>query len=110
MTKAATLKCQTKDTIRKTAKPKPTMDAGGKMPALPANEAKPRNGTKLAAIISLLCRRQGATLSELAETTGWQHHSIRGAMSGTVKKKIGLRVISEPDDHRGRVYRISSVN
>ncbi|MBS1833233.1 MAG: DUF3489 domain-containing protein [Acidobacteria bacterium] len=65
-----------------------------------------REGTKLSALIALLSRKSGATLEEAAKVTGWQHHSIRGAMSGALKKKMGLKIDSSVSGDRGRVYRI----
>ncbi len=63
--------------------------------------------TKQAILVDLLSRSNGATLAELVNATGWQRHSVRGAISGTLKKKLGLTVTSEPTDDRGRVYRIA---
>jgi len=48
----------------------------------------------------------GATIDEIAAVTGWQPHTVRGAMSGALKKKLGLEVTSEKVESRGRVYRI----
>ena len=77
-------------------------------PATP-KERKPREGTKQSQMIDLLRRLKGATLTEIAEATGWQQHTIRGAMAGLniYKMKLGLTVNSEKDDVRGRVYRIA---
>ncbi|MBL8564815.1 MAG: DUF3489 domain-containing protein [Hyphomicrobiaceae bacterium] len=47
--------------------------------------------------IDILKRPQGAMLAELAEITGWQAHSIRGFLSGTVKKKLGLNLVSSEE-------------
>ena len=69
-------------------------------------QATVRPGTKLAQLIALLERRQGATIAEAMEATGWQAHSVRGAISGALKKKFGHTVSSEKVDGRGRVYRI----
>ena len=63
--------------------------------------------TKQAILIDHLSRAKGATLAELVEATGWQPHSVRGAISGTLRKKLGLAVTSETTDNRGRVYRIA---
>ena len=52
----------------------------------------PRAGTKQALMIELLKRPEGATVEQIAEATGWQHHTIRGAISGALKKKFGLNV------------------
>ena len=65
-----------------------------------------RPGTKQALLIDLLRRKNGATLDEAIEATGWQAHSVRGAISGTLKKKLGLTVTSKVVDGRGRVYQI----
>jgi DNA-binding MarR family transcriptional regulator len=65
-----------------------------------------RPGTKQALVIDLLKREHGATIGEIVEATGWQPHSVRGAISGTLKKKLGLTVGNEVVEDRGRVYRI----
>jgi hypothetical protein len=51
-----------------------------------------RPGTKQALIVELLKRPEGATIQQIAEATGWRHHTVRGAISGTLKKKLGLSV------------------
>ena len=73
----------------------------------PADESHlPRKGTKARSCIDLLSRPAGAGIEELCEITGWQAHSVRGLMAGTIKKKLGLPLISEkPQDGRRR-YRI----
>ena len=65
-----------------------------------------RQGTKRALLIDLMKRKHGATISEIVDATGWQPHSVRGAISGAIKKKLGLTVTSEPVKNRGRVYRV----
>ncbi len=80
-------------------------------PAAPKSKSKQslpavRPGTKQALLIDLLKRKTGATIDEIIEATGWQAHSVRGAISGALKKKLGLAVSSEKVDGRGRVYRI----
>ena len=67
----------------------------------------PRAGTKQTLLIDLLRRDQGATIDEAVAATGWQPHSVRGAISGSLKKKLGLAVASEKVEGRGRVYRIA---
>jgi hypothetical protein len=57
-------------------------------------------------LLQLLRRKEGATISDMSEATGWQAHSVRGALSGVVGKKLGLKVVSEKVLDRGRVYRI----
>lgn len=67
-----------------------------------------RVGTKMAGLIERLRKPQGGTIEELVDITGWQSHSVRGAISGGLKKKLGLPVISEKIEGRGRVYRITA--
>ena len=62
--------------------------------------------TKMATLEELLRRPAGATLEELRGATGWQAHSVRGAMSG-LKKKLGLTITSTKSND-GRTYRLSS--
>ena len=58
----------------------------------PTAKPTPRAGTKQALMIEMLKRPEGATVEQIAEATGWQHHTIRGAISGALKKKLGLTV------------------
>jgi hypothetical protein len=60
--------------------------------AVPAAKPTLRSGTKQALMIYLLKRAEGATVEQIAAATGWQHHTIRGAISGALKKKLGLTV------------------
>lgn len=64
-----------------------------------------RTGTKSDAVVALLSRSRGATIDEMMKATGWQAHSVRGFVAGTVKKKLGRSVTSEVSA-KGRVYRI----
>ncbi|HET6745768.1 MAG TPA: DUF3489 domain-containing protein, partial [Candidatus Limnocylindria bacterium] len=72
------------------AKRKAKVTKSGK--AAPAEKPTPRAGTKQALMIDLLKRPEGATVEQIAAATGWQHHTIRGAISGALKKKLGLTV------------------
>jgi Protein of unknown function (DUF3489) len=58
----------------------------------PAGRPTPRAGTKQAQMIQMLKRPEGATVEQIAAATGWLHHTIRGAISGALKKKLGLTV------------------
>ena len=66
-----------------------------------------RDGSKQAQLIAMLRRTKGATVDEIAEALSWQPHTVRGAIAGALKKKLGLDVTSEKDDTRGRIYRIA---
>ena len=101
----------------KGAKPKPAAAAQPKKaaPAKTAKEpkaAKPtaegiRAGSKTATILDLLRRAKGATLAEIMEASSWQAHSVRGFISGTLGKKMGLSVKSEKREDGTRVYSIA---
>ena len=66
-----------------------------------------RDNTKLATVIEMLRRKEGATLEQLVKATGWQAHSVRGAMSGALKKKLGLTISSTKTDGV-RIYRVTA--
>jgi Protein of unknown function (DUF3489) len=68
------------------------MPAAGEPEGRPADKPTPRAGTKQALMIDMLKRPEGATVEQIAAATGWQHHTIRGAISGALKKKLGLTV------------------
>ena len=71
------------------------------------NPPTTRAGTKQAMLIALLQAPEGATMEAIIAAMGWQAHTVRGAMSGALGKKLGLIVISAKEEGRGRVYRIS---
>lgn len=71
-------------------------------------ERKTRTDTKQAQLIAMLTAKDGATVEEIAAAFGWQAHTVRGALYGALKKKLGLDVTSEKVEGKGRVYRIGS--
>ncbi|MBY0558592.1 DUF3489 domain-containing protein [Hyphomicrobium sp.] len=62
--------------------------------------------TKSASLIALLKTKRGATLPEMMKATGWQQHSVRGFLAGTLKKRHGLEAISEKPEDGPRRYRL----
>lgn len=80
-------------------------------PAMPRKQSTGGSTTaettsKLDMIVSLLTRPDGASLDELTAATGWQAHSVRGALAGSLKKK-GHRIGSQKIDGARR-YRIGA--
>jgi hypothetical protein len=75
-----------------------------------AKRAKPessaRQGSKTAKVVDLLRRPGGATLGEVMKATGWQPHSVRGFISGTLGKKMGLKVNSTKGEGGERSYSV----
>ncbi len=67
-----------------------------------------RANSKQAQLIEMLKRPDGATIEEIVKKFDWQAHTVRGAIAGALKKKLGLKVESEKVEGRGRVYRIKS--
>ena len=68
--------------------------------------AETKRNTKHQTVLRLLKRKTGASTDELKKATDWQPHSIRAYISATIRKKLGLTVVSETTAERGRVYRI----
>jgi hypothetical protein len=95
-----------RDTARKTSRRtrKPT---GGVQPpaAVPAKPPQPKVPTKGDLLITLMRRAEGVTAAQMGEATGWQIHSVRGFIAGSVKKKLGLVVATEKVDGQ-TIYRI----
>jgi hypothetical protein len=87
---------------KRRGRPRKTAPTGADLAAAP----KTRDGTKQAQLIAMLRRKQGATIAQIVEATGWQPHTVRGAIAGALKKRLGLEVTSEKIEGRGRAYRI----
>ncbi len=66
-----------------------------------------REGSKTATVLALIQRAKGATLAEIMDATSWQAHSVRGFISGTLGKKMGLTVDSTKREDGTRVYNIA---
>lgn len=65
-----------------------------------------RANSKQAQLIAMLKTSDGATIEEIVKKFNWQAHTVRGALAGALKKKLGLTVQSEKVEGRGRIYRI----
>ena len=81
-----------------------SMDSIGDLQLLEGIPVRP--GTKLAALVMALRRPQGATILQLMLATCWQQHTVRGAISGMLRKKLGLNVVLAHNDSGERVYRV----
>ncbi len=71
-----------------------------------ADEPKVGHVTKQERVLALLSRPDGASIEEVMQATGWQQHSVRGFLAGTVKKKLGFPLTSSKDKDGARRYRI----
>jgi hypothetical protein len=85
----------------------PTPDTPAEPEAAPKART-PREGTKQATLIAMLRAPDGATIEEITAALEWAAHTVRGAMAGALKKKLGLDVTSEKVEGRGRVYKLPS--
>jgi DNA-binding MarR family transcriptional regulator len=96
--------------VSKEKAPKPAKPKKPARAPRQARKAAPRTraDSKQAKLIEMLKRAKGATIEEIAKAFDWQAHTVRGAIAGALKKKLGLRVTSEKTETRGRVYRIES--
>jgi DNA-binding MarR family transcriptional regulator len=89
-------------------KPAKAAQAAAIVETKPRKEPTVRKDSKQAQLIAMLRRAKGATIAEIAEALEWQPHTVRGAIAGALKKKLGLEVVSEKTERRGRVYRIDT--
>ena len=74
----------------------------------PRDDVHAARVTKHDRILTLLSRRDGATIPEMMEASGWQQHSVRGFLAGTVKKKLGFPLTSSKAEGELRRYRIDT--
>ncbi|WP_192359690.1 DUF3489 domain-containing protein [Mesorhizobium mediterraneum] len=81
--------------------------AAGAVVANKSKNSKPAE-TKTEMVLKKLRLAKGTTLEGLIEATGWQAHSVRGFLSGTVKKKLGLSLLSEVGKDGVRRYRLDN--
>jgi len=98
----------------KKASPAKKAPKGGKRArgARPGKAAKEkgvaREGSKTETILEMLKRPGGATAGELIKATSWQPHSLRGFLSGTIRKKMGLTVTSAKSENGERSYSVKA--
>jgi len=101
MTKAKSkTKVATRSAARKISKGKSRTRSASLSPKSAA-----RPDTKHARIIAMLRAPAGTTIAAIMAATEWQQHSVRGFLAGVIRKKLGLKLVSEQTD-KGRVYRI----
>ena len=77
------------------------------------NKARPTSShqpSKKETVLALLRRKSGASIAELQDATGWQAHSVRGFLSGTVKKRLGLALAAKTDDNGDRRYHVGAAS
>lgn len=92
-----------RDNLDAIAKPEATDD----LQKLEVKSRTIRPGTKLAAIVEAMRNPSGATITQMMAGTGWQAHTVRGAISGIVRKRFGYEVVAEKGADGQRAYRIA---
>lgn len=107
-TEATPIAPQTPDFAPEEAPAKQKASRAKKAPTAAPEAKGARDGSKTATVLELLKRSGGVTAKELMAATGWQPHSVRGFISGTVGKKMGLTVASAKSESGERTYTIAS--
>ena len=91
-------------------KPAKAAQAAAIVEEKPRKEPTVRKDSKQAQLIAMLRRAKGASIAEIVEALEWLPHTVRGAIAGALKKQLGLEVVSEKSERRGRVYRIDTAS
>ena len=94
-------------TVARTGKKAARTKGAAKPKAATKTVSAPRVESKQSQLIAMFRQPDGATIVEIAKALDWLPHTVRGAIAGALKKKLGLKVESEKVDDRGRVYRIA---
>ena len=81
---------------------------GANAPPKASRGAQSLVGSKTETCIQLLGRDKGASIQDLMKATGWQQHSVRGFLSGQVRKRMALDLSSDVGASGERRYRIES--
>jgi uncharacterized protein DUF3489 len=92
----------------KKTKSQPKAKTSKKAPKAPNKTEGGRDGSKAAKVLELLKRPEGVSMKELLKATGWQAHSVRGFLSGAIRKKMGLTVTSTKGEEGERTYSVKS--
>ena len=90
------------------AKSAPKAKASKKAPTGRGKAGLARDGSKTAKVLDLLKRHEGASMKELLKSTGWQPHSVRGFLSGSIRTKMGMTVTSTKAEDGERTYSIKA--
>ena len=107
-TKKARVAARRAHVAPKKGKPGKRAKAAKKAPKGGKKAGTARDGSKAQKILDLLKRPEGATLATIMKATSWQPHSVRGFLSGTIGKKMGLKVTSTKDEGGERTYSIKA--
>ncbi len=107
-TKKASAAKRARNVAPKKAKSAKKATPAKKAPKSAKKAAGARDGSKTATILEMLKRPGGATAKELLKATGWQPHSLRGFISGTLGKKMGLTVESAKGEDGERTYSLKA--
>jgi Protein of unknown function (DUF3489) len=107
-TKKARVAPQRADVAKKKGKSAKKASPAKKAPKGAKKTVGARDGSKTAKVLELLKRTGGVTAKELMKATDWQPHSVRGFLSGTVGKKMGLTVTSTKGDDGERTYSVKA--
>lgn len=95
-------RAQRADTAKVKTSPKGDMNNPEPSPT----RGPPRDGTKIALVLDLLRQPGGVTIADIGSATGWQPHTVRGALAGSIQRRMGLKITSHKEPGEARRYRL----
>ena len=93
---------------KKIRRPEKTKASGASKAKAVTSQGRQRRQTKKQIGLSLLQRSRGASIAEMRDAMGWQAHSVRGFLAGTVRKMPGVILVSEKPENGSRRYRVEA--